>query len=185
MLWLEMSRDQTHGGEGWGFTECLWSPSRKRNLNSDGASGTRSPYWENLLRVQAGDLVLHLRDDAHGHGFFVGYSVAVQNGYETEERPPEADEWGYSPSFYRVPLTDYRPFPEPLDLDAIFHAQDVALRAYIERNRKAAGQSHRTLFCVIQDGRLQRQNGAYLSEVDEELAGLYLVRSHREMERSP
>src|SRR5437868_6496197 len=24
-IWLEMSRDEKHGGAGWIFTECLWS----------------------------------------------------------------------------------------------------------------------------------------------------------------
>jgi hypothetical protein len=125
--------------------------------------------WENLLRVKAGDPVLHLRDDARGHGFFVGYSLAEQDGYETTERPPLPGEWGYSPSFYRVPLASYALFPQPLDMDAVFDAHDAELRAYIERNRSRPRGQRRTLFCVIQGGRLQRQNGGYLSEVDDEL----------------
>ncbi len=53
MLWLEMSRDETHGGDEWGFGQSLWSPSRKTN-------GNRWAFWETVLSVEAGDPVLHL-----------------------------------------------------------------------------------------------------------------------------
>jgi hypothetical protein len=122
--------------------------------------------------VKTGESVLHLRDDKRGHGFFVGYSLAEQDGYETTERPLEPSEWGYSPSFYRVPLTGYTPFPLPLDMEVVFTNHNTELRAYIERNRSKPRELRRTLFCVIQGGRLQRQNGAYLSEVDAELDAL-------------
>src|SRR5919112_630978 len=54
MLWLEMSRDEAHGGGSWAFGQSLWSPSRKTN-------GTKWAFWNTLLRVEAGDPVLHLR----------------------------------------------------------------------------------------------------------------------------
>lgn len=172
MLWLEMSRDFTHGGGSWGFTRSVWSPTRKQN--SDGTLGTRWAHWENLLKVCAGDFVLHLRDDETRHGAFVGYSVAETDGYETAERPPEPGVWGYSPTFYRVPLTAFTPFPSPIELNAVFAAQDAAFRAYFEQNDRKQASERRSLFFVIQAGRLQRLNGGYLSEVDEALAELLL-----------
>lgn len=63
---LEVSRDPDHGGLGWGFAECLWSPSHK---NPSG----RWPFWDLLLQVQHDDLVVHLR--GHQAEFF-GYSTA-------------------------------------------------------------------------------------------------------------
>jgi hypothetical protein len=80
MLWLEMSRDEFHGGGSWAFGQSLWSPSRKTN-------GARWAFWETLLRVGADDPVLHLRgkgDDAA----FVGFSTAATDGFETSDRPP-------------------------------------------------------------------------------------------------
>jgi len=124
--------------------------------------------------VRASEPVLHLRDNARGHGFFVGYSFAEQDGYETAERPLVPGDWGYSSSFYRVPLIGYTPLPQPIDLDGVFSTRAAELRAYIERNRRKPRGQRRTLFCVIQNGRLQRQNGGYLSEVDDELDRLLL-----------
>jgi putative restriction endonuclease len=46
------------------------------------------------------------------------------------------------------------------------------LRDYYYRNKAKPDSSRRRLFFVVQAGRLQCLNGAYLSEVDEELAGL-------------
>src|SRR5215203_5558141 len=45
MLWLEMSRDEAHGGGSWAFGQSLWSPSRKTN-------GTKWAFWETLLHVE-------------------------------------------------------------------------------------------------------------------------------------
>jgi|ERR1700683_4428968 len=53
-MWLEMSRDPTHGGAGWEFGTCVWSPSRKQQ-------GGRWPFWELLLKVRLGDTIFHLR----------------------------------------------------------------------------------------------------------------------------
>lgn len=172
MLWLEMSRDQAHGGASWGFTHSLWSPTRK--LKKDGSLGGRWPCWDNLLKVRTGDLVLHLRDNQDGLGAFVGYSTAETDGFETFEHPPNPGSWGYSESFYRVLLKDFSPFPGPIQLSDVFSAQEKALRAYIERNKNQLQNQRRHIFCVIQGERLQRFNGGYLTEVDEELEGILL-----------
>lgn len=30
MVWIEMSRDEIHGGGEWGFKKCIWSPAYKK-----------------------------------------------------------------------------------------------------------------------------------------------------------
>lgn len=80
MLWLEMSRDENHGGGHWGFQKCLWSPTYKTN-------GVKWAFWETVHKVQEGDLVIHLRGKTSPA--FVGYSVAATDGYKTSSRPPE------------------------------------------------------------------------------------------------
>jgi len=176
MLWLEMSREVTHGGGGWGFTKSLWSPTRKRN--SDGSAGSRWAYWETMLRVQAGDSVLHLRgrdEDAA----FVGFSTAETDGFETQERPPEPGEWSYAETFYRVSLNDYTAFPRPLPLGETFRRNDKALRDYFRKNKERPANLKRRLFYVVQSKRLRCLNGGYLSEVDDELATILLGPGYR------
>ena len=159
-----MSRDETHGGGSWGFGQCLWSPARKTN-------GTRWAFWESMLDVEAGDSILHLR----GKGIdaaFVGLSVAAADGFATEDRPPAPGDWGYADTFYRVPLQEFTPLAPLLLLREIFTRRETELRTYFLNNRTAAEKER--LFFVIQAGRLQCLNGAYLSQVSIALARLLL-----------
>lgn len=163
MMWLEMSRDITHGGEGWAFTECLWCPSHK---NQKG----KWRFWESLLEVREGDLVFHMRGGTHKQ-LFVGYSTADSAGYETKERPPEPGEWGYASSYFRVPLRDFIAFADPIPLDVSFSAHDAELRSYFQEN-KAHAVSKERLFYVVQSNRLQCLNGAYCSEISPALVNI-------------
>jgi putative restriction endonuclease len=177
-MWLEMSRDEEHGGGGWGFAQSLWSPARKQA--ADGReSGGRWPFWEALLRVRAGDQVLHLRG-AGDSAAFVGRSSAATDGFVTIERPPLSGPWGYASSFYRVLLRDYEPFPTPVRLRDVFHHAEPMLRAYFIANRARPAAEKKILFYVIQSGRLQCLNGASLSEVDDQLLTILLGGDERE-----
>ncbi len=167
MLWLEMSRDEAHGGGSWAFGQSLWSPSRKTNR-------TKWAIWETLLHVETDDPVLHLRGRGD-RATFVAFSTAAADGFETSDRPPSPGAWSYARSFYRVPLRDFTPLADPMLLRDIFRRRDAELRSYFIGN-KAASRKER-LFYVIQAGRLQCLNGAYLSEVSRELARLLLDRT--------
>lgn len=129
MLWLEMSRDETHGGGSWGFGQCLWSPSRKTD-------GTRWSFWETLLDVKVGDPILHLRGKGNSAAF-VGFSVAAADGFATEDRPPAPGEWGYADTFYRVPLQEFTLLSSPVLLREVFSRRDGELRTYFLNNRAA------------------------------------------------
>jgi putative restriction endonuclease len=171
MLWLEMSRDRTHGGGSWDFSLSLWSPSRKES--NTGAPGTRWGFWDTGLKVRAGDSVLHLRGKDE-KAAFVGFSAAETDGFETKERPPEPGRYSYADSFHRVLLKDFSAFPTPISLPDVFAQQDTVLRNYFTTNHDKPKRQKRRLFYVIQAGRLQCLNGAYLSEVDDELASILL-----------
>ena len=164
MLWLEMSRDEVHGGGSWAFGQSLWSPSQKTN-------DTKWAFWDTLLRVQTNDPVLHLRGKGK-NAAFVGFSSAAADGFETIDQPPSPGSWGYAKSFYRVPLRDFTPLAAPLLLSELFSKRDVELRNYFMQNKAAA--SKKLLFYVVQADRLQCLNGAYLSEVSSDLARLLL-----------
>lgn len=177
MAWLEMSRDVTHGGGDWGFTQCLWAPTYKRSgVNPN--SRIPWPYWSLLLQVQPSDIVFHLRGEGK-EAAFTGFSIAQTPGSVTSERPPFPDVWGYATTFYRVLLRDYERFPKPILLHDVFARYDRELREYLKANR-----SKRKLFYIEQDrwlrgalqpvNLLQCLNGAYFSEMDAELATIVL-----------
>ena len=80
MFWLEMSRDEVHGGGSWAFGQSLWSPARKKN-------NTSWAFWDTLLRVETHDPILHLRGKDKSAAF-VGISTAAADGFETADSPP-------------------------------------------------------------------------------------------------
>lgn len=160
-MFLEMSRDENHGGQGWSFSTCAWSPTKKQGR------GGSWPFWSKIQDVRIGDNILHLRG-VIPHAAFVGYSTAITDGYETTARPPLAGEWDYADTFYRADLADYVAFPAPIYLNEVFLERRVELEEYFEINR-ARVTSKRNLFYVRQAGRLQCLNGAYLSDLDGDL----------------
>lgn len=130
-------------------------------------------YWENLGRVQAGDTILHLKGIGK-QAALVGFSTAATDGFKTSERPPDPDEYDYDIEFFKVPLKDYVPFKQQITLSDMFRLKDQELRSYYAMNARRTKAQKRTLFFVIQAGRLQCLNGAYLSEVEESLAEIIL-----------
>lgn len=156
-----MSEEATHGGGDWALGRSAWAPTHKRNQSATW------PFWENLLHVRVGDLVLHLQLDKQKG--FIGLSVAATDGFRTADRPPLAGEWGYDDAFYKVPLTDFSAFPVPLLLHDLFSENSEKLRKYYEANRMKPRDDRKNIFYVVQAGRLQCLNGAYFSEVDDEL----------------
>jgi len=163
-MWLEMSRDEEHGGLGWNFLECLWSPAYKRNNKHWG-------YWDLLLKVKKGDMIFHLRGKTPD-AFFIGYSIAEEDGYKTNDKPPISKEWGYADSFFRVPLISFTPFADPINVSEIFDYAGNQLLDYYVENMQKGKENRELLFFVVQADRIQCQNGAYLSEFSDNLASI-------------
>ena len=164
MIWLEMSRDESHGGGDWGFTHSLWSPTRKKD-------GYRWAFWDSVSNVRDGDSVVHLRGKGKTAAF-VGHSTADGDGSVTDERPPAPGEWDFTKQFYRVKLRDYSPFESPLSLPHVFNTRGPELLEYYRRNKEAKKKEH--IFFVYQAKRLQCLNGAYCSELSTPLVELLL-----------
>lgn len=160
MIYLEMARDEDHGGGTWGFTNCIWAPTRKEN-------GALWPFWSKVAKVKEGDVILHLRGITP-NASFLGYSIASGDGFETSKRPPSPGDWAFAKAFYRADLRSFTEFHEPVSLSGVFSARRSQLGAYFDANRqRRVGKAN--IFFVRQSGRLQCLNGAYLSEVDEDL----------------
>lgn len=92
-IWIEMSRDNEHGGGSWSFTHCIWAPTYKK-----GKRNTSWLFWENVQKVRAGDIVFHLKGEGK-KACFSGYSTVDTDGHKTDERPPVPGEWEYCASF--------------------------------------------------------------------------------------
>ncbi|WP_339784467.1 HNH endonuclease [Paenibacillus sp. FSL R7-0313] len=167
MMWIEMSTEETHGGKGWGFSQCLWSPAYKIVKNSR----RPWPYWNSLIRVKEGDVILHLKGNAEPG--FVGYSIAEADGFVTDLRPPNpGSQWDYAEMFNRVNLKDFELFTEKILLSKLFSQKESQLRYYFNINKIKKGNEKKLLFYVVQNDSLRRQNGAYLSELDRILSDI-------------
>ena len=81
MNYLEMSRDEAHGGGSWAFPNCVWAPTEKDK-------GGRWPFWSKINGIRPGDIVIHLRG-IQPNAKFVGYSSASGNGFITSKSPPD------------------------------------------------------------------------------------------------
>ncbi|MEY8523518.1 hypothetical protein D7X98_10085 [bacterium 1XD8-76] len=160
-MWIEMSRDEEHGGSEWGFTKCIWAPTY-----ADGEKSKTWPFWENVNKVKAGDTVFHLRGKGR-EAYFVGFSIARSDGHKTSERPQNLGKWAYCKSFYRAFLSDYVSFSKAINLYQLFEDKEIDLKRYYRQKGKP-----RNIFYTIQSGKLQCLNGGYLSEVDEILLAI-------------
>jgi len=163
MLWIEMSKDEAHGGQGWGFSKCLWSPTQE-------ADGGRQGWWERQRDVCAGDIVLHLRGKNKKTSKFVGISTCSSDCEVTTERPPVPGKWSYAKEFFRTKLEGFRPLTPEISVVELFSLRSRELRNYFNQNKVRKSANRRRLFYVIQGGKLQCQNGAYFSQADAELA---------------
>jgi putative restriction endonuclease len=168
MLWIEMWRDDEDRETGWGFGRCLWSPAYKNDNRK-----SRWAYWDSLLQVKKGDQILHLRGKEELAGF-AGFSTAASDGYETKDKPVNPGRYAYADLLHRVDLTDFVQIAKAEKLRNIFKSREPQLRDYFRKNKARPAVSHLHLFYVIQGGRLQCQNGAYLSEADSELLSILL-----------
>ena len=178
MNYIEISRNPEHGGPGWELGTCLWSPTRKQPSPMQSV-GSKWAYWELLHRLNVGDQIIHLVGKG-SNANFIGSSTVSQKCIVTDRRPPVPGEWNFAEQFYRVELSDYSPFTDPTPLHEFFQTHNTTLHEYYE-DRHSVHISHRLLlFFVVQSGRLQCQNGAYLSEADTELCELLIQSTENE-----
>lgn len=161
-MWIEMSRDITHGGDKWEFGKCIWAPTYKKGAKK----GQKWLFWDNVQKVREGDIVFHLLGKGE-KAYFVGYSIVEIDGHETKERPPVPGEWGYCEIFYRAFLKEFVEFKVPINLYDLFKRKRVEFEEYIMKKEKP-----KNIFITKQSNKLQCLNGGYLSEADWELIKL-------------
>ena len=105
-IWFENTKSaHEHGGKGWEFGTCLWSPSKDRGGKD----------WYKAMRVvDVGDLVLNVCDK-----HLRGISYVQSRFVEREDEPPRAGQWEGMAPYYRVDLRGFRPTDSDLFLDTL------------------------------------------------------------------
>ena len=111
-VWIEDARTSGHGGLGWEFGSCLWSPSAYEG-GSDSYALMRDPKID--------DLVIHINT-----GNLVGWSYVSSPYRELTEAPPSPGPWAGRPSYYRIDLKGYKDFP-----------QQISIRDFIKKHHAA------------------------------------------------
>jgi hypothetical protein len=165
-MWLEMSRNPSRNRNNeWGLTKSAWSPSKT-------SKNTGWIFWDNILKVKQGDIVFHLVGETH-NAQIIGYSTADSNGFTTQEIPPIQNDNHPGP-FYRVLLRDFTAFKDPVSIDQIFKDKSLELQDYFKNNKIKHPAQHEHLFFVFQEGKIRCLNGAYFSNLSENLANLIL-----------
>ena len=143
-VWIEFANHPVHGGAGWEFGSCLWSPARA-------ADGKR--WYETMHEPQQGDLVLHVLESQ-----FLGVSTVTAPVREVTEAPPEAGPWAGRSAYYRIDLRDYHALATPVPLERVIHENEQAIRA------EMAGGDLPNFYPFIRYGdSVRKGQGVYLS----------------------
>ena len=138
--WIEIT-NPVHGGNGWEFGTCLWSPISNKG-------GAKS--WELMNQIKPGEIIFHLLKTSKGRGyFFVAHSVAANKAQTISNEPPEPDRWSGMSPYYRVPLSGFSKLKKPVSVQYIFDTYQGKLKSELNKFRKGH------FFEQKADGRLQ------------------------------
>lgn len=102
-----------HGGAGWEFGTCLWSPARNKAGHD---------IYRLMRETQAGDLVLHILENQWEPGSppenrFAGRSFVAAPCETNDDGPPSPGDWVNQAPYYRVALRGYESLPRSISLE--------------------------------------------------------------------
>lgn len=152
----------SHGGTGWEFGTCLWSP----RTNASGAD-----RYSIMRQPAAGDSVLHFLKNAWVDGVnesrLIGRSTVSRAVIETNDEPPMAGEWAKRGSYYRIDLIGYEEFSQPVPLSVFtsMYADEIARELDEESPRFYPFTRHGDTLRTVQ--------GIYLAECTRRLLGIF------------
>src|SRR3989344_3366446 len=110
--------NKIHGGNGWEFGTCLWSPVKdKRGGNA----------WLLMKDVKPGDIIIHLLR-INNHYNWVGVSIAESYATEIKDEPPSPDRWKDMYPYYRIPISNFIRTPKNIVVDNIFNDYEKELK---------------------------------------------------------
>jgi len=126
---IEISkREHQHGGAGWEYGTCLWSPTKNR-AGSDRYSLMRTP--------KPHDRVVHAYQAEHDSAttVFLGESRVRREVREVDEEPPSPGDWAGMAPYYRIDLVGYREYATPLSVRRFIDDYMNEIRADLLLNR--------------------------------------------------
>ena len=159
-VWVEVSTDPAHGGSGWEFGTCLWSPVTNR-------SGARR--YQVMEQPARNDIVLHFRAEDRGDTALRAWSRVSSPARVTREEPPHAGDWSDRGNYYRIELMDFKYLKNEVPLEDLLVQFGDEIRDEIQTDRPSFypitthGQSLRTV------------QGIYLAECTRRLYSLILM----------
>jgi hypothetical protein len=158
------SDDHDHGGPGWEYGTCLWSPT----LDPRGAK-----TYNLMLEPQEGDLIIHFYREKSKR-YIHGQSFVKKSCYETSDNPPNPSTWSYSDRFYRIDLRDFKKFNNPVLLTDFTDSFDLEIRhEYEDRPDSYPFQVNRFKDPKFKrDSNVGLKQGKYLSECTNQLFNL-------------
>jgi hypothetical protein len=154
-VWIEDTKTSSHGhgGAGWEFGTCLWSPSSNK-ISHDQYALMREPNTD--------DLVIHIND-----GELVGWSYVSTPYHEVTNEPPSPGPWAGRKSYYRIDLKGYREFARPLPLTTFIEKHHTALKEELKND-----QPKHYPFILYRGKAVRHGQGAYLTRCTQKLYGL-------------
>jgi hypothetical protein len=124
-IWFENTKSaHEHGGPGWEFGTCLWSPSKAKG---------GVDWYKAMREVRQGDLVLNCCD-----GSLSGTSFAKDKCQERSDEPPKPGSWGNMAPYYRIDLERFTQLDEPLPLSDLYEKHGDELKKEISDIRRQA-----------------------------------------------
>ena len=153
-VFVEVTKtEHGHGGSGWEFGNCLWSPSRNKAGHD---------LYHLMREAKAGDLVLHILEDWEPVGGrehrFVGRSFVQSEHESRNDEPPMPGDWAGQAPYYRIALRDYAAFPEAISLTALYGLYEDELRSEL------ATKPALYPFILYDSGRtIQLRQGGYIN----------------------
>ncbi|MBH42941.1 MAG: hypothetical protein CL787_05425 [Chloroflexi bacterium] len=152
-VWIEITKaDHGHGGVGWEFGTCLWSPTADRS-GRDRYAVMREPH--------IGDLVLHFYNDVWEGSTetrLAGTSTVATQYQEITNEPPTPGPWADFPSYYRINLVSYTAFPFPVSFHTLVEIYGTEILQEIDefRPRRYPFNTYGSTLRTVQGGYLTK-----------------------------
>jgi hypothetical protein len=170
-IWIEKTKaSHEHGGNGWEFGSCLWSPS---------ANAAGHKIYEDMKSIQSGDLILHFYEDGWFGGentyHFCAYSIAASTCVERNDEPPKPGEWASRKIYYRIELQNFIPFEQTIPIEEFIKTNVAALTAAIQLSSGPF---------ILYRGEPRLAQGKYLSPCSEVLYSLLSAEIQEPLEKN-
>lgn len=163
--WIEVTKtEHQHGGSGWEFGTCLWSPS---------ANVAGHDQYAIMRTPKEGDSVIHFLEDdwEEGTSFrIVGRSTVAASYSESTTPPPTPGAWGERGSYYRIPLTGYDTFSKTISVKDFVETFYDEILSELEKRPK-----HYPFISYRNAREIRLGQGVYLAFCTEDLRRLITI----------